>query len=210
MTAEISTDPEAAAVVAFAADMRRALDAIAWSRPPVQVWQQAAALARDLARLAEAYPIADPADRVVGRVGGVPGRGQNLVPPMRRLHVSATEVEAEVVLDRTHLGNGGAHGGVAPLMFDELLGNLANLGAARLARTAYLHVDYRAVMPIGVPVRLSGRVARVSGRKRFLVGAASLGEQVFVEVEGLFVELRPGAEPDLHLPVDSSAGKTTY
>lgn len=186
-----ASNPEREAVAAFAARMRHALDAVALARPPVEVWQQATELARAIADVMAPHRVDDPADRIVGSLREYPGRGQNLVPAMRKLVESDTDVEAEVVLDHTHLGSGGAHGGIPPLMFDELLGQLANRGASHVVRTAYLRVDYRSLTPVGTPLRMRGRVVEVTGRKRLLRGSAEAGGRVLAQVEGLFVEERP-------------------
>jgi acyl-coenzyme A thioesterase PaaI-like protein len=185
-------DAERAAVLAFAAHMRRALDAAAGARPPVAAWARAAELSRDLAELMTPYRVVEE-ERIYGQVREAPGRGQVLVPAIRVLHRDVRSVTAEMVLDATHRGRGyAAHGGVLPLVFDELLGQLANTGGRPPARTAYLHVDYRAVTPVGAPVRLLGCFLQEHGRKRVLRASAHDGEQLLAEAEGLFVELRPG------------------
>ena len=75
---------------------------------------------------------------------------------------------------------------------DELLGQQANAGGRTKARTAYLHVDYRKIAPIGVPLALEAAFEREVGRKRYLRGSARAGDDVVIEAHGLFVELRPG------------------
>jgi acyl-coenzyme A thioesterase PaaI-like protein len=182
---------ELQALVAYAAQMRQTLDAIAQARPPVEVWNEATERARGLAALFAPYAVPENS-RIVGQVRQEPGRGQTFAPPIHVLHRDADRVEAEVVLDQTHLGaNGAAHGGVLPLVFDELMGRQANFGRTK-ARTAYMHVDFRKITPIGVPIRLEALVDREEGRKRYLRGTARVGRDVVVEGEGLFVELRPG------------------
>jgi hypothetical protein len=75
---------------------------------------------------------------------------------------------------------------------DEILGRLANSGGRTRSRTAYLHVDYRSVTPIGEELTFDGRFDRVEGRKRYLSGRMYRGEVLVTEANGLFVELRPG------------------
>ena len=77
------------------------------------------------------------------------------------------------------------------LIFDEMLGRLANTGRTR-SRTAYLHVNYRNITPIGPELRVEAPVDRVEGRKRFLTGAIYHDGTLTAAAEGLFVELRPG------------------
>jgi acyl-coenzyme A thioesterase PaaI-like protein len=89
-------------------------------------------------------------------------------------------------------GNGAVHGGAIPLLFDEVLGRLANTDRP-ICRTAYLNVDFRHVTPVGRPLRVEARFEREEGRKRYLYGSFSDGEQLTAEAHGLFVELREGA-----------------
>ncbi len=59
------------------------------------------------------------------------------------------------------------------------------------SRTAYLHVNYRNIAPIGPELRVEAHVGRVEGRKRFLTGAIYHDGTLTADAEGLFVELRP-------------------
>src|SRR5439155_16999965 len=94
---------------------------------------------------------------------------------------------------RFHLGgNGAAHGGTIPLVFDDLLGRLSGTGGRAVARTAYLHVDYRNVTPIEQDLDVGAWFVSEQGRKRLLRGVLRDGDTVCAEVEGLFVQLRPG------------------
>jgi acyl-coenzyme A thioesterase PaaI-like protein len=108
--------------------------------------------------------------------------------------VSDTEhVEGHVTFGRFYLGgNGAAHGGTIPLLFDEVLGRLANTGDRAKSRTAYLNVDYRAITPIGVELEVRARFELEEGRKRFLSGEIVNGATICAEAHGLFVALRPG------------------
>jgi 3-oxoacyl-[acyl-carrier protein] reductase len=80
---------------------------------------------------------------------------------------------------------------VNDISFGELLGQLSNAGRPR-ARTAYLHVDYRKITPIGVPLQLHGAFVSEEGRKRVLAATAHADGGLVAEARGLFVELRPG------------------
>jgi acyl-coenzyme A thioesterase PaaI-like protein len=132
------------------------------------------------------------ARQVVAHRIDLPGRGQAMTPV---IHIDAWDdqhVEARVTLGRFYLGAGGAaHGGVLPLIFDETMGRLANTGRSR-SRTAYLHVNFRAITPIGHELRVTARVDRIEGRKRFLIGEIYHDGALTADAEGLFVELRPG------------------
>jgi acyl-coenzyme A thioesterase PaaI-like protein len=61
-----------------------------------------------------------------------------------------------------------------------------------VARTAYLTVNFRQVVPVGVSMRFEASVDRVDGRKRFVTGRLYDGETLLADGEALFVELRPG------------------
>jgi acyl-coenzyme A thioesterase PaaI-like protein len=144
-------------------------------------------------RLAAAFGAAQvpEAQRVFGRRKDLPGRGQALVPPARLEVADAQHVIAWVNFGPLYLGSGGAvHGGAIPLLFDEMMGKLSNVGGRTHARTAYLHVDYRALTPVGEELRVSARVDREEGRKRYLSGALHHGEKLLAEAEGLFVGAR--------------------
>lgn len=132
-------------------------------------------------------------ERPWGHWPATPGRGQTLVPTFVEDVVTPQAVEARVTFGRYYVGeNMAAHGGAVALLFDDLLGRLANRGDGGPARTAYLNVLYRAITPIGVELALVGRVDRVEGRKRFLSASLLDGDVVCAHAEGLWVELRMG------------------
>lgn len=131
-------------------------------------------------------------DRVWAQRFDLAARGSTFPPPLRDIRVDLAHgrVRAQVTFGTSYVGAGqAAHGGAVALLFDEVLGLCSNAGRA-VARTAYLHVDYRAVTPLNVPLTVSARVDRLEGRKRFVVGELREGEQVVAEAEGLFIELR--------------------
>jgi acyl-coenzyme A thioesterase PaaI-like protein len=130
--------------------------------------------------------------QLAGHLREVPGRGQALAPVFTPAEWDEQHVRGHVRLGRFYLGgNGAAHGGVLPLLFDEVLGRLANTGRTR-SRTAYLHVDYRAITPIGPTLEVRARFDREEGRKRFLTGEVVHEGVVTAQAQGLFVELREG------------------
>jgi acyl-coenzyme A thioesterase PaaI-like protein len=132
-------------------------------------------------------------DQVTGHRTDLPGRGQALVPVFQVEESDDQRVRGSVRFGRYYLGgNGAAHGGAIPLVFDEMLGRLANVGGRPISRTAYLHVDYRSITPIGRDLRAEAWFEREEGRKRFLKGAIHDGETLCAEAEGLFVQLKPG------------------
>lgn len=123
----------------------------------------------------------------------LPGRGQVMSPALIVEDGDADEVTATVTFGRYYLGgNGAVHGGAIPLLFDEVLGRLANSGGRPRSRTAYLNVNFRSITPVGAKLDVRGWVERIEGRKRFLRAELRHGETLCADAEGLFVELKPG------------------
>ncbi|MCO5310278.1 MAG: hypothetical protein M9891_13535 [Austwickia sp.] len=139
---------------------------------------------------------AAPGERVWANRFDLTARGSSLPPAMDDLRIDPDHgrVRARVSFGTSYAGAGeAAHGGAVALLFDELLGLCANAGRA-VSRTAYLHVDYRAVAPLNVPLIARARIDRVEGRKRWVTGElrrSDAPEHAVAEAEGLFVELRP-------------------
>lgn len=132
-------------------------------------------------------------DRVFGRRTDLAGRGQTMSPKLVVTASGPDSVEATVRFGDYFLGgNGAAHGGAVPLMFDEVLGRLANSSGRPAQRTAYLHTDFRSITPIGKELTVKGWVEREEGRKRFLRATLHDGDVLCAEAEGLFVALKPG------------------
>jgi acyl-coenzyme A thioesterase PaaI-like protein len=184
-----SNDPRYSELIAA---LRRAQDAIAVAAAPDGVLHAVTERLQEVADVLSPYAVAEP-DRVFGHRPDLPGRGQAMAPAVVIESHTDDEVRGRVTISHFYLGGGGAaHGGVPPLVWDEILGRLANSGGRTRSRTAYLHVDYRSVTPIGEELTFDGRFDRVEGRKRFLSGRMYRGEVLLTEATGLFVELRPG------------------
>ena len=152
----------------------------------------ASELAGDLRRWTERLtPMqAEEEGRMFGRVQDAPGHGQVLCPAFVIDHQDATSLSARVTLGNYHHGaHDAAHGGAIALLFDEILGLPANADVVRMARTAYLHVNYRSITPIGKELRATARVTSADGRKRFVRGELRDGDTLCADAEGLFVEL---------------------
>lgn len=124
----------------------------------------------------------------------LPGRGHPLLPAYTIDGEGDGRIHGRVTFTRFFLGgNDVAHGGSAPLLFDDVLGRVANLDMGTVARTAYLKVDFRAVVPLDAELRFEGSRDRVEGRKRFTTGRILAGDgTVLTHADALFVELRPG------------------
>jgi acyl-coenzyme A thioesterase PaaI-like protein len=162
---------------------------VAGSRPPAEVSRSLAMQFEAIASKLQAHQVSE-AEQLAGRQFALPSRGQSLVPPLVIDAYDGDKVEARVTFGRFYLGsNGAAHGGAISLMFDDLLGQLANGAGRPPARTAYLHVDYRDIVPLDQELVVTARVARVEGRKAFVEGGLFHGAHLLTEASGLFVRL---------------------
>jgi acyl-coenzyme A thioesterase PaaI-like protein len=137
---------------------------------------------------------ADEWERCAGRRPDLPGRGHPLLLPHVVDERTETSVRGRVTFSPYYLGgNGAAHGGTVPLLFDEVLGMLVNsTNPPPPARTAYLTVNYRAITPIEVELSLEATIDRTEGRKIWASGRLHDGERLVADADGLFVKLRPG------------------
>lgn len=132
-------------------------------------------------------------ERVFGRRTDLDGRGQTMSPRLVITESENDSVAGTVRFGPYYLGgNGAAHGGAVPLMFDEILGRLANGGGRPAQRTAYLHTDFRSITPIGRTLQVRAWLVSTDGRKRILRATLHDGDTLCAEAEGLFVALKPG------------------
>jgi acyl-coenzyme A thioesterase PaaI-like protein len=176
----------------FAEVFRTLQDQIIVSNPPDALWDEVSA------QLQTAIDLLDPwaapeRQRPAGTRIDLPGRGNPMLVPFLWDEISKGHAEGRATFRQFHLGgNGAAHGGTVPLLFDEVLGRVANTGYEMVARTAYLKVNYRNIAPLDVELHLRATVDRVEGRKRWASGHLFKGDTLIADAEGLFVELRPG------------------
>jgi acyl-coenzyme A thioesterase PaaI-like protein len=170
---------------------RALLDAVCAADAPVDVTRAAVA---DLERVTAALaPYGVP--RVVAPAGNrpdLPGEGHPMSPPTVIAEWLPTSVRGSVTLTRAHDGSFGmAHGGWMPKIYDDVLGRLASRARPR-SRTAFLHVDYRSVTPVGVELTITARIDRIEGRKIWTTGEMHNGDVLLTEAQGLFVVLEAG------------------
>jgi acyl-coenzyme A thioesterase PaaI-like protein len=172
--------------------LRGLLDAVAASNPPAEVLTSMAARFTALRDELLAHGCAE-RDMIIGRRGDLVGRGNPLLPPFVMDEENRTSLRATVRFGRFFLGgNGAAHGGVLPLLFDDVLGRMTNPPDLPPARTAYLHVDYRNITRLDRDITLVGRIASEEGRKVIVTGELLDGETVCAECTALFIRLLPG------------------
>ncbi|CAM3922960.1 PaaI family thioesterase [Tsukamurella strandjordii] len=177
----------------FVENMRRLQDLAVSIDAPDEVYAAAQEKTAELIELLAPFEAREgkgPANRSMQ----LPGRGSLLMPPWKVEKFDEESVVATGVLRRYHLGGGGvAHGGVLPLIFDDNFGMVVYAAKRPISRTAYLHVNYRKVTPLNVPLVIEGKVDRVDGRKTFIT--ARLTEEdgtLLADGEGLMVQLLPG------------------
>jgi acyl-coenzyme A thioesterase PaaI-like protein len=90
-------------------------------------------------------------------------------------------------------GNNAVHGGMVAMMFDVMCGIIIHAIGRPISRTAFLHVDYRSVTPIDVPLTVRGWSSKAEGRKTFVNAELTDGSgTLLAEANGLMVRLLPG------------------
>jgi acyl-CoA thioesterase FadM len=168
---------------------RAFLDAACAADAPAEVSADVAtALGTLTARLAP--HAADALSAPAGNRSDLPGEGHPMLPPVVLTDWSPDTVRGQVTFRRAHDASGHAvHGGMLPLVYDDVLGRLAARQAPML-RTAYLTVEYKAVTPIGQPVAVEARIEEIEGRKVFLSGRMHLDGTTLTTARALFVVLR--------------------
>lgn len=177
----------------FVATMRDLLDLAVSADPGDAVWDDAADRAAAMVELLGPFVAAE-GKAPAGRTPQLPGMGSLLVPPWTMTKYGADGVEMRGHFRRFHVGgNSAVHGGVLPLLFDQVFGAVVHAAGRPISRTAFLHVDYRKITPINTPLTVRGCVSRTEGRKAF-VSAELLdaGETVLAQATGLMVRLLPG------------------
>lgn len=176
----------------FAAALRRLQDLTVSTRPDSALWAAAAGHIEQACALLDGHQVPE-VDAVAGRVLSLPGLGHPLLPPW-----SVTESGPDGVVMHGHFtqahvgGNNAVHGGMIPLLYDWLFGMVVTAAEIRPTRTAYLHVDYRKITPIGEPLTAAGRISEVDGRKVFIAASITATDgTVLTEANGLMVRLLP-------------------
>jgi acyl-coenzyme A thioesterase PaaI-like protein len=168
-------------------DRARAVDA------PDEVISEAADLIEAVSKLLAPYD-ADEWASPSGRRMDLPNRGNILQIPMDVHKTHDGRVRGVAQFRRYHLGrNGAVHGGAVGQLFDSVLGYAAfRLTRSLHQRTAFLHIDYRKIVPIEKELQVDAGIDRTDGRKIFVAGRLLDGETVLAEAEALFVKLNPG------------------
>jgi len=129
-----------------------------------------------------------------GRVASLPGAGSILMPPWEVRRFDAEMVEIGVQFSRYHVGgNNAVHGGMVAMMLDVMCGIIIHAVGRPISRTAFLHVDYRNITPIDVPLIVRGWASKIEGRKTFVnCELTDADGTMLAEANGLMVQLLPG------------------
>jgi acyl-coenzyme A thioesterase PaaI-like protein len=177
----------------FVETMRRLQDLAVSADPADDVWDDAADRVAALVEVLEPFQAAEGV-APAGRAPELPGMGSLLIPPWTLTRYAPDGVEMTGHFSRFHVGgNMAVHGGILPLLFDHTFGMIAHAAGRPISRTAYLHVDYRKVTPIDVPLLVRGRVTGTEGRKAFVSAELLDGDETLLaEANGLMVRLLPG------------------
>jgi acyl-coenzyme A thioesterase PaaI-like protein len=179
--------------VRFVATMRRLQDLAVSADPADDVWDDAADRVAALVERLEPFQAAEGV-APAGRAPELPGMGSLLIPPWTLTRYAPDGVEMSGHFSRFHVGgNMAVHGGILPLLFDHTFGMIAHAAGRPISRTAFLHVDYRKITPIDVPLLVRGRVTSAEGRKAYVSAELVDGDDaVLAEGTGLMVRLLPG------------------
>lgn len=173
---------------------RRLQDRVACCDPSAEAAAAAIAQLEQARRDLDEYAVI-PGLHYSGLRADVAGRGHPLIVPIEIDRSSAERVSGRVTFSEFYVGGGTAvHGGAIALAFDEILGRLGNAGEP--ARTAYLNVTYRRVVPVGRELDIEAQCTELAGRKILIDGSLSLDGVTLANAEGLWVVLREDATAD--------------
>ena len=161
--------------------------------PPAEVISRAADLLNQVSALLAPYDT-DEWHSPSGRRNDLPMRGNVLSIPNSVDACEDGRLRGWARFRRFHLGrNGAVHGGIIAHLFDSVLGKTSFLlTGGPYQRTAYLHVNYRKIVPIEKELQVEAGVSRAEGRKIFVEMRLCDGSDVLADGEGLFVRLKPG------------------
>jgi len=175
------------------ASLRDVLDHARAADAPADVVSQAADLLEQVSELMAPFDT-DEWRSPSGRRPDLPTRGNILTVPHAVRPGDDGRLHGWAQFRRYHLGrNGAVHGGIIAHLFDSILGQTSYLlTGGHFQRTAYLHVNYRKIVPIGQELKIDAGVSRVEGRKIFVEMNLCHDGTVLADGDALFVRLNPG------------------
>ena len=125
-------------------------------------------------------------------LGSVPRGAFSRNPELTSETRSSDRLDGEITFTAFHHGaNGSVHGGSVSLLFDGVLGRLANEDGV-WRRNAYLKIDFRSLTPLETPLRVEGFLVRSEGRKFWYRGRLWNGELLAAEADALFLTVPQG------------------
>lgn len=111
------------------------------------------------------------------------------IAPQLRMDIDGKSGRGEVVIGPLFQGGLGlVHGGVLALLIDHAMGCVA-AGLERPAVTVMLALRYRKPTPLGVPLTVKVRLARIEGRKLHLSAEILANGEVTVDADAVFLTL---------------------
>ncbi|MHA7649579.1 PaaI family thioesterase [Mycobacterium sp. ML4] len=172
--------------------LRRLQDLTVSTNPDAAAWDAASEHLESACAIVESHRVPE-IEVPAGRVLEIPGLGHPLMPPWTLTALRSDGVVMHGHFTQSHVGgNYAVHGGMIPLFYDWLFGMVVTAADIRPTRTAYLHVDYRKITPIGERLTARGRIDRIEGRKVFTTASMTSSDGVaLTEATGLMVRLLP-------------------
>ena len=136
----------------------------------------------------------------IGNYGGMASVGYELNPLDGKSNPIAAPVivwvEGDKAYGRVTMGwqyegpPNSLHGGFVAALFDQFLG-IAQKIAGQPGFTGTLTIKYLKPTPIDTELRLEGRVDRIEGRKKFMVGEMWAGDVKTAICDGVFISVTP-------------------
>ena len=117
---------------------------------------------------------------------------------LRFYETGPDQVEAEHTVPERYQGYPGVvHGGVVAAMLDEMVSRATMIDRpGQFMVTARLDIAYRAPVPVGAPLRLTGRLTRRRGRFAFARAELRLDDGTLAaEAEGMMADFPGGLAP---------------
>ncbi len=124
----------------------------------------------------------------LGRYDPIAGSENPLAPPIHAIGQEDGSVVATTSLGLAYQGPPGhVHGGVSALLLDHLLGMANHWGAGPSGMTGTLTVRYHRPTPLFTDLTFRAQQAEYTDRKTRTTGTISVGEDVCVSAEGIFI-----------------------
>jgi acyl-coenzyme A thioesterase PaaI-like protein len=172
------------------AALRAVQDRVAHTKASAEVAADAAESLERVVHLLDPYRYDIATDRSWDDVNRAVGT-RTLGPVLTHVVCDGETLQATVRFTPFYLGaNGAVHGGILPLVFDEVLARLTNFDRT-IGRTAYLNVTYRSVTLLERDITVKAELDRIDGRKRYARATLHDGEVLTAEATALYIELRP-------------------